>query len=123
MKMSLTGEDKQWIEQGRAEDRRWFEQARAEDRRSFEQLLDHRFRIERQWVEGRLEEQKRAVNEQIEHAETRLLTAFHQWASPTDARLRTHAATLRALDLEMEELDDRMKKLESDRPPNSPQAS
>lgn len=63
------------------------------------------------------------LDERLERVETKLLTAFHQWASPMEARLRTHAATLRALDLEMEALDDRMKKLESGSAPNRPQAS
>jgi hypothetical protein len=77
--MSLSDEDKQWINERREEDRQWITE-----------LLDER----------------------LERVETKLLTAFHQWASPMEARLRTHAATLRALDLEMEALDDRMKKLE-----------
>jgi uncharacterized protein YPO0396 len=84
--MSLTNEDKQWIEQGRDEDRRWVEQGRDEDRRWF--------------------------TEQLERVETSLLTAFHKWASPMEMRQRTHAAALRALDLELESLDDRAKKLE-----------
>jgi hypothetical protein len=48
----------------------------------------------------------------IEATETKLLTAFHQWASPMDARMRTHAAAIRALDLESEALSDRVAKLE-----------
>ena len=87
--MSLTDEDKQWINQRREEDRQWISE-----------LLDER----------------------LERVETKLLTAFHQWASPMEARLRTHTATLRALDLEMEALDDRMKRLESGSGPNQPQA-
>ena len=56
------------------------------------------------------------VNDRCEGVETKLLTEFHKWASPQEARQRTHAATLRALDLEMEALDDRMKKLEGREP-------
>ncbi len=84
--MSLTNEDKQWIEKVFDAERVSAEQRRDEDR---------------QWFA-----------EHLERVETKLLTAFHQWASPMEARQRTHAATLRALDLEMEALDDRMKKLE-----------
>ena len=40
----------------------------------------------------------------IERVETALLTEFHKWASPAEARARTHTATLRAIDLEMEVL-------------------
>jgi len=53
------------------------------------------------------------LDAKIEHVETALLTEFHKWASPTDARLRTHSAALRAIDLEMEALSDRVRKLES----------
>jgi hypothetical protein len=52
------------------------------------------------------------LDERLERVETNLLTAFHKWASPMEARQRTHSAAMRALDLEMEALDDRVKKLE-----------
>jgi hypothetical protein len=45
-----------------------------------------------------------------------LLTAFHSWASPLEARQRTHAAALRAIDLEMEALSERVAKLEGNKP-------
>jgi len=48
----------------------------------------------------------------IERVETALLTEFHKWASPAEARARTHAAALRAIDLEMESLTERVQKLE-----------
>ena len=44
--------------------------------------------------------------------ETSLLTEFHKCASPMEARQRTHTATLRALDAEMEYVSDRVTKLE-----------
>ena len=52
------------------------------------------------------------VNERCEQVETKLLTEFHKWASPAEARHRTISAALRAIDLEMEAIDDRVKKLE-----------
>ncbi|HUE04069.1 MAG TPA: hypothetical protein VMR62_31255 [Bryobacteraceae bacterium] len=52
---------------------------------------------DKQWI-------SEVLDERLERVETKLLTAFHQWASPIEARLRTHVATLRALDLEMEAL-------------------
>ena len=55
-------------------------------------------------------------NERSEQVETKLLTEFHKWASPAEARNRTISAALRAIDLEMEAVDDRLKKLEG-RPP------
>lgn len=57
-----------------------------------------------------------ALEAKIEKVETSLLTEFHKWASPHEARLRTHAATLRAIDLEMEALSERVDKLEGPAP-------
>ena len=56
------------------------------------------------------------VNERSEQVETKLLTEFHKWASPGEARSRTISAALRAIDLEMESIDDRVKKLEGRQP-------
>ena len=52
------------------------------------------------------------VNERCEQVETKLLTEFHKWASPAEARTRTISAALRAIDVEREANDDRVKKLE-----------
>jgi hypothetical protein len=49
-------------------------------------------------------EDKSGITEQLRTVETSLLTEFHKWASPSEARQRTHAAALRAIDLEMEAL-------------------
>ena len=43
-----------------------------------------------------------ATKKGLEHVETSLLTEFHKWASPMEARQRTHTATLKAVDAEME---------------------
>ena len=80
------------------------------------QDLDKRIQdVKRELSEG-IEEKLAAletrIDAKIERVETSLLTEFQKWASPTDARLRTHTATLRALDLEMEALTDRVQKLE-----------
>jgi hypothetical protein len=48
----------------------------------------------------------------LERVETALLTEFHKWASPAEARARTHTAAIRAIDLEMEALTERVQKLE-----------
>jgi len=58
------------------------------------------------------DEDKRWINEQLERGETKLLTEFHRWASPVEMRARTHSAVLRAMDVEIEYLQDRVKKLE-----------
>jgi hypothetical protein len=54
----------------------------------------------------------RHINQRSEQVETKLLTEFHKWASPAEARSRTISAALRAIDLEMESLSDRVRKLE-----------
>ena len=59
-----------------------------------------------------LEAMEGRLNARIEHVETALLTEFHKWASPAEARARTHTAALRAIDLEMESLTERVQKLE-----------
>ena len=71
---------------------------------------------DKRWISEQLEslqERFERVDERIEKVETTLLTELHKWASPVEARQRTHAAALRAVDLEMEALSDRVKKLES----------
>ena len=64
----------------------------------------------------RLDERITRLEERIEATETKLLTEFHKWASPSEARQRTHAAALRAIDLEMESLSDCVGKLEGKQP-------
>jgi len=57
-------------------------------------------------------EDKQWISEQLEKVETRLLTEFQKWASPTEARLRTHTLALRAMDLELDGVQERLDKLE-----------
>ena len=68
------------------------------------------------WITEQLREEKNRITEQLTEqlrtVETSLLTEFHKWASPSEARQRTHTATLRAIDLEMESLSERVAKLE-----------
>ena len=59
---------------------------------------------------------KEYVNERCELVETKLLTEFHRWASPAEARSRTIAAALRAIDLEKKAMEDLAKRLEGRRP-------
>ena len=84
--MALTDEDKKWI----------LEQLR-------EQLTE------------RLAEQRTQLEERIERVETSLLTEFHKWASPVEARQRSHSAALRAFDEELESLSERVQKIEQKR--------
>ncbi len=65
---------------------------------------------DKQWIKGLLDERIERVEsrfgERLEKFETTLLTEFHKWASPIEMRQRTHAATLRAVDAEMEALSE-----------------
>jgi hypothetical protein len=61
---------------------------------------------------GHLIAMQERLNPKIEKVETALLTEFHKWASPADMRVRSHAAAIKALEMEMENLSDRVEKLE-----------
>ena len=58
---------------------------------------------------------KQWIAEQLERVETGLLTEFQTPASPVELRVRSHAAALRAMDVEMESIAERVKKLEEPR--------
>jgi len=58
------------------------------------------------------DDDKRWIDERLEALKTKLLTAFHNWASPIEARVRSHTAVLQALDLELRSLSERVDKLE-----------
>ncbi len=68
---------------------------------------------DKQWIAAQLEERDKRLLASIERVETALLTEFHKWASPLEMRVRTHSAALRAVDLELESVSDRVTKLES----------
>jgi hypothetical protein len=55
------------------------------------------------------EEDKRWIDDRLQAMETRLLTAFH----PVEIKARSHSAALRALDMQLEALEERLSKLES----------
>jgi hypothetical protein len=57
-------------------------------------------------------EDKDWINAQLERVETTLLTEFHKWASPLEMRVKSRTATLRALDVELEAVSERVTKLE-----------
>jgi hypothetical protein len=95
--MALTDEDKAWLSTQlgtlRAEFSERIEKTRAE-------------------LSGLIEKTRTELSERNEKTETTLLTEFHKWASPMEARQRTHSAALKAIDAEMEYLSDRVTKLE-----------
>jgi hypothetical protein len=52
-----------------------------------------------------------ATKEDLERMETKLLTAFHQWASPLEVRVRAHSMAIGAFDGEKENSIEQAKKL------------
>ena len=50
-------------------------------------------------------------NQRCEQVETNLLAEFHRWSSPAEARSRSIAAALHAINLEKKAHDDLTKKL------------
>lgn len=98
-----------------AADKQWFEelfksQQKQSDRR-FDQIEVRFEQIDRKFEQ--IDLRFKEVDERIEKVETSLLTEFHKWASPLDARMRTHTALLRAVDLELEAHDGCIQKLEN----------
>jgi hypothetical protein len=71
---------------------------------------------DKNWITEQLRvyllEDRSRITEEIRTVETSLLTEFHKWAAPSEARQRTHAAALRAIDLELEALSERVAKPE-----------
>ena len=54
------------------------------------------------------DDDKQWILAQLERVETKLLTEFHKWASPVEMRVRSHSAGLRAIDIEVEAVSDRI---------------
>jgi predicted nuclease with TOPRIM domain len=115
--MSFSNEDKEWLSARFGQLDTGFEQL---DTR-FEQIdtrfgqLEARFEARFERIETRLtnlEEKVDQLDQKIERVETALLTEFHKWASPVEMRLRSHTTVLRTIDMDMEALTDRVKRLE-----------
>ena len=83
----------------------------AADRQWIADLLEanmHRIEEKVNASEGRLQKE---FSEKLEGMETRLLTAFHG-VSPVALRLDSNRAALRTFDIELETLQNRVKKIE-----------
>lgn len=111
----LSEDDKRWIaelvhSQLEASERRMTERIEATEAHMTERIDATEARMTE-----RMEVTEARMAERIESTETRLLTEFHKWASPTEMRMRSHSAALSAIDLEIEDLKDRVKKLENGR--------
>ncbi len=74
-------------------------------------MLEQRVR-EGEWMLAQREHVRDWTLAQLEPVETKLLTEFHKWASPVEMRVRSHSAALRAIDIEVEAVSDRVTKLE-----------
>jgi hypothetical protein len=72
--MSLTAEDKTWI---------------AEQLRDYTTSITEYVREDRNRITEYLREDRNRITEEIRAVETSLLTEFHKWASPSEARQRT----------------------------------
>ncbi len=84
-----------------------------EDKQWIANQIANQITASEQRIIVRLEATEARLDARIERTETALLTEFHKWASPVEMRQRTHAAALRAIDTEMEALNDRVKKIEA----------
>lgn len=59
------------------------------------------------------EDDKQWIDNRLEKLDTKLLTAFQQWASPNENRQRRYSAELHEFDSRLEYLEGRVKKLEN----------
>jgi hypothetical protein len=71
---------------------------------------------DKQWIDAqlnaRLEQAEGRLNARLEQMETRLLTAFYKWASPNEKRQRSHGLRIGAVEEELADVQERIKKLE-----------
>ena len=65
------------------------------------------------YIDKAIHASEERMTEQMRNIETTLLTEFQKWASPIEMRLKTHTATLRAVDAEIEYLSGRVKDIEN----------
>ena len=71
---------------------------------------------DKQWIASQIashiERSEERLAARIEHVETALLTEFHKWASPMEMRVKSPSTVLRALDMEIDSINERVTKLE-----------
>ena len=113
--MNLSEEDKTWIAgQLRAEMRAEIGTLRAEigTLRAEMRTEFGAVRSEIGTLHSEIGTLRAELRAEIERVETSLLTEFHKWASPVELRIKSHATAMRALDLELEDVKERLSKLE-----------
>ena len=110
--MSLDNEDKAWINT-QLDSRLGSLEATIDSKiERLEATIDSKMERMEASFSGKMERMEASFSGRMERMETVLLTEFHKWASPNEARLRTHSAILRAVDLELESVSNRVSKLE-----------
>jgi hypothetical protein len=88
----------------------------AEELEQIARIMGNTTKAAEERLNAKIEHAEERLNARIEHAETTLLTEFHKWASPLEARVRTHAAAIRAIDVEQEYQADRLSRLDGKKP-------
>lgn len=73
---------------------------------------------DKDWIVAQLRDLRQEFKEDLERVETKLLTEFHKWASPTEMRLRSNSLVMQAFDPELSNLKDRLNKLDPPIPPH-----
>lgn len=128
--MALTDEDKRWISaQLHTLDAKIDQVANRLDAKidqvenrldtkieKFHTTLDAKIDQVEKRFDAKIDQAENRLDAKIERVETALLTEFHKWASPHATRQRSHTLALSALDLDVEDLKDRVKRLEDQRP-------
>jgi hypothetical protein len=102
--MNLSEDDRKWIAGQNEQLRTHIDGQNERLRVTLESYVDARFEN----MEARLENQREALIDM----ETKLLTEFHKWASPTELRISSHANAIRAIDIELGITKERVAKLE-----------
>lgn len=102
--MNLNEEDRIWIATTIRTEFKQSELRTAE-------VFDHKLKQTAEAFDQKLHESEIRTAEALERLETKLLTAFHQWASPIEIRVRAQALALRAFDQETENSIDRERRM------------
>ena len=126
--MALDNQDKQWLVElldGRfQQERGWsaksLDERFREERAWTEKWLDERFRQERAWIDERFAQERVWNAEQLEKVETKLLTAFHEWARTYEVRARGAATAVAQFEERLGYIEERVARLERTPPRNEP---
>ena len=101
--------------QERRIDERITERFEAQDRR-----IQERFEAQDRRIDERFEAQNRRFSDQLEAMETKLLTAFHNWAQTYEVRARGTMIAVQHFDVRLGMIEERVATLERGSIPNPP---